>query len=443
MSETQIKEYPKADGIPVMCRYSEIVDTDTLTENPDNPNRHPSHQLERLAEIIQGTGWRQPITVSTLSGYIVKGHGRYKAAKLAGLRQVPIEWQDYESKEKEMADLIADNKIAAMAVIDETVLERELSKLAETPDFALTGFSPSELAEMTAIAQQNNPLSQPFTVLFSSILDTRRGAWIDRARAWHSLIGDEGQARAEANLIHGDFTAKYGGRTISILDPVLSETMTRWFTPAPGAKCFDVFAGDTIFGYVCSYLGMSFTGIELREEQAAFNNEQTRHLGARYICDDGRNVLNHIEPDSQDLLFSCPPYFDIEVYSDKENDASNQASYADFYAILDTAFSNAIKCLKKDRFAVIVVGDIRSKKDGSYYGFMEDVKQTFRKNGMCLYNEMVLVNVAGTMPIRARRAMRTRKVGKTHQNVLVFYKGDTNAIPKNFPTITHHKGETT
>lgn len=201
-----------------------------------------------------------------------------------------------------------------------------------------------------------------------------------------------------------------------------------------GCNAFDCFAGDTVFGFVNSYMGNNFTGIELREEQAEFNNNRVKefNLSAKYICDDGRNVLKHLGEETQDLLFSCPPYFDLEVYSDKENDASNQASYEEFYAILDTAFKEAIKCLKNDRFAVIVVGDIRDKKTGGYYGFMDSVKKTFKEAGMLLYNEMILVNSVGTGAMRAGRMMNNRKICKVHQNVLVFYKGDQKNIPKYF-----------
>lgn len=82
-------------------------------------------------------------------------------------------------------------------------------------------------------------------------------------------------------------------------------------------------------------------------------------------------------------MFSCPPYYDLEVYSDMENDASNQETYEDFYQILDDAFIKAIKCLKNDRFAVIVCGDIRDK-NGAYYNFPSDIINTFKNNGMVL-----------------------------------------------------------
>ena len=220
---------------------------------------------------------------------------------------------------------------------------------------------------------------------------------------------------------------------VSLLDGCLAEIVVKWFG-FPKCKTFDCFAGDTVFGFVSSYLGNQFIGIELREEQANFNNERTKGMTAKYICDDGRNILNHIEEKSQDLLFSCPPYFNLEIYSDLENDASNQKEYSDFIAILNTAFSNAIKCLKDDRFACITVGDVRDKR-GYYYDFIGDIKKIFIRNGMNLYNELILVQPIGSAVLRARNNMRNRKVVKTHENVLVFYKGNPNNIQKNFPII--------
>lgn len=226
---------------------------------------------------------------------------------------------------------------------------------------------------------------------------------------------------------------------------MLSEIINRYFVPnATGEQCktFDVFAGDTVFGFVSATLGNAFTGIELRQEQADFNQSRADEYGldAKYICDDGRNVLKHIPEASQDLLFSCPPYFDLEVYSDDANDASNQETFEDFYAILDTAFANAIKALKNDRFAVIVIGGVRNKKNGFYYDFTGAVKSTFERNGMSLYNDAVLVTPVGTAAMRAGRYMNNRKLCNVHQNVLVFYKGDPANIKNNFAEIEIDEG---
>ena len=90
-------ERAKINQINVHCAFDEIVETSTLIENPKNPNTHPEEQIKLLADIIKRTGWRAPITVSKRSGYIVKGHGRLKAAKLAGFESVPVEYQNFES----------------------------------------------------------------------------------------------------------------------------------------------------------------------------------------------------------------------------------------------------------------------------------------------------------------------------------------------------------
>ena len=65
-----------------------------------------------------------PITVSNRSGLIVKGHGRLIAAFKAGISHAPIDYQDYETDDMEYADMIADNKLAELAELDNKALEK-------------------------------------------------------------------------------------------------------------------------------------------------------------------------------------------------------------------------------------------------------------------------------------------------------------------------------
>ena len=99
-----------ADGRPVFCAHDKIVPIKELRENPLNPNKHPDDQIRALAAIIKATGWRQPITVSTRSGLIVKGHGRLAAAKYGKFKEAPVDYQNYASEEEELADLMADSR---------------------------------------------------------------------------------------------------------------------------------------------------------------------------------------------------------------------------------------------------------------------------------------------------------------------------------------------
>lgn len=314
-----------------------------------------------------------------------------------------------------------------------------------------------------------------FVVPPFSILDTRKGYWQDRKKKWYELMGDLGDSRKdtlvtsleikykdlyqrtrehrkEMGLSFKEYIDKYVSQEdlekeqakivaqgVSIFDPVVSEIMCRWFTPQAGAKIFDCFAGDTAKGLVFAECGHSFIGVELRKEQVEINNKIIADRGKdiRYICDDGQNVARHIEPESQDLLFSCPPYFDLEVYSDLPNDASNQGTYEDFIQILKNGFTGAVGCLKQNRFAVIVVGDVRDKKTGFYYDFCGDIKRIFKENGMRLYNEIILIEQTASTALRAARYMENRKVAKTHQHILVFFKGDTKKIKEEFQKIEY------
>jgi DNA modification methylase len=148
------------DGVSVFCAFDEVVEIDKLKENPRNPNTHPSVQIDLLAQIIKKTGWRAPITVSNLSGFIVKGHGRLQAAKAAGFKHCPVEYQNFIDEEEEMAALLADNKLAELAEIDVEKLT-EIFKDYEFEDLSLTGYSQEEFDELVEVFEEAELLGDP------------------------------------------------------------------------------------------------------------------------------------------------------------------------------------------------------------------------------------------------------------------------------------------
>lgn len=398
-----------------------------------NAKKHDARQIKNVAESIKQYGFVQPIVIDK-DGIIVIGHCRALAAKKLGIKEVPCVCVDDLTPEQVDALRLVDNK-SNESEWDFDLLKEELPELDLSAfDFDWNFPSDNDDGEGHIDKEEHAKLSDTFLVPPFSILDTRSGEWTERKRLWRKIINDDGHSRGSAQTFsksitefngHGEFA------DVSLLDPVLAEVILTWFLPqGQKRKTFDTFAGDTVFGFVSAFKGNEFTGTELREEQADFNQEQCDRAGipAKYHCDDGRNIQKHIEKGSQDLYFSCPPYYDLEVHSDLENDASNQKSYADFYKILDEAFSKAVECLKENRFAVVVASDVRDKKTGGYYDFISDIKKTFVRNGCLLYNEIILVNAVGTAAIRAGRYMQNRKVARVHQEVLVFYKGDPRKI---------------
>lgn len=144
----------------------------------------------------------------------------------------------------------------------------------------------------------------------------------------------------------------------------------------------------------------------------------------RWITGDSCNISALLPDEQFDYVFSCPPYFDLEIYSDTEGDLSNAGDYQTFIASYRAIIAACMSKLKDDRFACFVVGDVRGKK-GMYRNFVSDTIAAFQDAGAKLYNEAILVTSVGSLPIRVGKQFESgRKLGKTHQNVLVFIKGD-------------------
>ena len=242
-----------------------------------------------------------------------------------------------------------------------------------------------------------------------------------------------------ADMSNEEVKTAWQGEGTSIFDPVLCELCYRWFN-VPGGKVLDPFAGGSVRGIVSAFCGMPYTGIELRPEQVEANIEQLGIIDTglplpEWICGDSANMQNLLGAGfSADFVFSCPPYGSLEVYSDLPGDISamDGEGFADAYKKI---IASAVGLLKKDRFAVFVVGNYRDKK-----GFMCDLVgetvRAFEVAGARFYNEMILINPSGSLPIRVGKQFNGgRKIGKTHQNVLVFYKGDPKKIKENYPEI--------
>jgi hypothetical protein len=150
---------------PIKCLHSAVWPIDRFLPHPRNPNTHPESQLVLLADIIRVHGWRNPIVVSTLSGFVIKGHGRLAAARLAGLTECPVELQDYDSEAREIADMVADNRIAELSEADPFTLHGLLSELKTDPEFDMlrTGFTAEEFAALEADLTPPDSLSDGIT----------------------------------------------------------------------------------------------------------------------------------------------------------------------------------------------------------------------------------------------------------------------------------------
>lgn len=248
-----------------------------------------------------------------------------------------------------------------------------------------------------------------------SVLNSREGSWQRRKRMWNRLnvkaVGDE------------TLDERSGG------DPVLCELMCRWWCPG-GGLVVDPFAGSSSWGIVTHVSGFDYFGVDVNPNQVAANRLASTKLfgeiGPVWHCGDSREI-NHIIPHRDvDMILSCPPYGNLEVYSDDPRDLSTM-DYPRFLKAYRTVIRRTCSLLKEDRFAVWVVGEIRDsdRKGSPYRCFVPDTVRYFEDAGLAYYNELVLVTAVGSLPVRARRSFKvSRKIGPTHQKVLIFVKGD-------------------
>ncbi|WP_165312997.1 ParB/Srx family N-terminal domain-containing protein [Vibrio ziniensis] len=426
----------------------------------NNARTHSPEQVKQIAASITEFGFTNPILIDEHNG-LIAGHGRLLAANLLKLQNVPVFVLNGLTEYQKKAYILADNQLALNAGWDEELLKLELEFLQEGDfDIDLIAFdddfldllSENEEQESQGSSGKVGSLADKFILPPFSIFNSRTGWWQERKRAWLELGIQSEVGRDEGLTISALSTSQYTekneiekklGRklsteeykekycsltkmsTTSIFDPVLTELCYEWFCPNNG-HIVDPFAGGSVRGVVASRTNRKYTGNDLREEQVLANREQ-----ADSICVEpkphwtiGDSVeLETLIHEKADMIFSCPPYADLEKYSDNPKDLSNM-SYEDFLAGYRKVIQASFNLLKNDRFAAWVVGEVRDK-NGVYLNFVGDTITAFIDAGFSYYNEAILVNVVGSLPIRVgKQFSQSRKLGKTHQNVLVFVKGD-------------------
>lgn len=277
------------------------------------------------------------------------------------------------------------------------------------------------------VVQEKNNLKEMFGENPFSILDTKSGTWQARKRNWIKL-GIKSEIGRDAKTYHMQDWASDKGRNVpsdtSIFDPVVCELMYKWFCPE-GGTILDPFAGGSVRGIIANYLDYHYTGIDIRQEQVDSNRDQAINIlpvnnQPQWYVGDSNKVLDGFENESFDLVFSCPPYADLEVYSDLEGDISNM-EYDDFLVAYESIIKKSCDKLKKGGFAIFVVGEVRDKH-GNYYGFVPDTYSCFKKAGLHLYNEAILATSLASAALRAGGNMKSKKLVKVHQNILIFKK---------------------
>lgn len=410
----------------------------------ENNARFNDEAVDYVKNSIKEFGFQQPIVVDK-DNVIIAGHTRYKAAREIGMKTVPTIVADDLTEEQVKAYRLADNKTGEIAEWDFDKLLIELKDLELNSELDMADFGFLEQDETKTMAEKikenpmNSNLFDTFLVPPFSVLDTTRSLWLERKNLWKN-IGIKSELGRDDELTFSKNLTSESLSGTSIFDPVLTELIYRWFMPDEdkGTNVVDPFAGGSVRGIVAAMFKKNYTGIDLRKEQieANYNNAEELGFGGQinWINDNSLNIDEHVQDESQDLLIACPPYLDLEVYSDNPDDLSNMDT-DDFFEVYKEILKKAMKKLKDNRFAVIVVSDVRGK-DGMYRDLTGETKQAMIESGAGFYNDIILLNSVGSGAMRARKTMAQRKTTRRHQNVLVFFKGNQKNIKNDFTPIS-------
>ena len=429
----------KPGKIKITCDGSDYVDFKTLVPFQGDLKTITDENLGKLKKSIIKYGFTVPAFIwkHERKKYIIDAHQRLKALESLfsegyEIPDIPVVYiqakDEQEAKEKllhvtsQYGEFTEDG--FANFILDAGLDISDLDIRLTSEEFNIT--IPEEEYDKESYSLSDLFEANPF-----SVIDARTGEWIEAKSKLVNIIPDSSQGRKN-NLTnapqreYGEGTCSHIAPGTSIFDPQLANVMYKWFCPDNG-MILDPFSGGSVRGIVAGLKGYHYTGIDIRKEQIDENNKHIKSVNwsdisvhPKWIKGDSNIVLDKLNP-IYDMVFSCPPYADLEVYSDMEGDISNM-NYDTFLRAYKSIISKSVKLLKNGGRACFVVGEVRGK-DGSYHNFVADTITAFIEAGMKYYNEIIYITPNGTAGMRAKRQFtHGRKVVKTHQNILMFVK---------------------
>lgn len=476
-----------------------IIDIEDLTPDAHNFNRGTDEGRQLMQRSLTELGAGRSILVDR-NGNVIAGNKTQEAAIKAGIRKVRvIETDGTELVAVKRTDIDIDSaKGRELALVDNLATQVNLAwDEAELEAMDVEGFDPASWGYKTPEEQaaeeeekerkkqerEIKQLKDVFVLPPMSVLDTRVGLWIQRRNYWLEKTGIRSFLGRKACVTFGitaqgssfyekknDLRIELGRepttdevieaykadggyilQCTSTFDPVLCELMYRWYNVKNGI-ILDPFAGGSVRGVMACQLMMEYHGNDLSADQItenrlqaseAFDNDWHGPI-PRWTIGDSQHIDTILEADGYgdtqfDMIFSCPPYADLEVYSKDPDDISNMP-YNKFLTIYREIIRKSCEKLKDNRFAVFVVSEVRGK-NGEYYDFVGDTIKAFKDAGLIYYNELILVNQVASKAMIARKGFsQSRKIGRHHQNVLVFAKGDPQKVNDLFEDINVRKG---
>jgi len=178
---------------------------DDLKPHERNARTHSKKQTRQIADSIRKFGFTNPVLVDE-HNRIIAGHGRVDAARLLGMKSVPVLRLEGMSEADRTAYIIADNRLAEQAGWDNELLALELGHVLELDtsfDLPVTGFDTAEIEALLNSRDLRDPVEADFELDEKLPLVSSIGDLWDLGR--HRLIcGDSTNPDVFGRLMDGE-----------------------------------------------------------------------------------------------------------------------------------------------------------------------------------------------------------------------------------------------
>jgi len=248
-----------------------------------------------------------------------------------------------------------------------------------------------------------------------------------RIRDWRRLTHEDGHSGTRNETMRQDHDSIYTG-SHSVFPVPLAEWIMLRYAPREGGVVLDAFAGGPPRAIVSAFMGYSYIGYEIRQEQIDENKQIINNLGISgsitYHLGDGTQMAG-MEPNSVDFAITCPPYYNLEKYSDLAEDLSNLETYEEFDQSMFHCAQAYFKALKPGSYVCLVCCPFRlggNKDENELIDMPGDIVHTFKLAGFFLWQKIILSRNAASAAARSTTSWKGRKLISRHEELLVFRK---------------------
>jgi SAM-dependent methyltransferase len=270
-----------------------------------------------------------------------------------------------------------------------------------------------------------------------------------RNQKLYSIVQDDAKPEMAATVEgQGNSSTgyKYSALNMTEFSPDVVEWVYSFFlNDQPGAKIYDPFSGRSTRGIMAFVGGYSYYGIDLMQQTVDDNNKRLREIKAgqnalsgtpsgitqpklapeiSFVRGDSCNAAttSSLASESFDFALTCPPYWDLEVYSNDPDDISTCKTYEEFLAKMQVCFNETYRVLKPQSFFVFVANYFRH--EGRFYHLANDLVKCGQQVGFKWYDEVIL-NLKSPRALRTMSgAFRRFHTAKSHEYMEVMYKNE-------------------